>query len=246
MLNGLDYSAYQPSVNWRMVYAQAFQPKFGFFKFTEGNGWTNKYIKDQWDGAHELLTRADGHEHYCGPYHFCRWDSPGSVMVDALDEADHFYETVMYGTRTGYGIGDLPPVADLEWITGKSLAPDLLVEWIITFCKAVEQLFGVPPILYTGTSFWRYCLLPDKRDISFELTQYLLWIADYNSPAGKPKEMRDTQGKAAKGTWPWLFHQYSGTGRVAGVKDRHGAITTVDLNVFNGTMAELRALARAN
>lgn len=238
MIYGIDVAPYQPKVDWSELYTKT-DCQFAFIKFTEGNGWVSKTAQAQWAGATELFERTNG-DFFAGPYHFCRWETPGNVIADACDEADHFYETV-----GPLGRGNLDPVADVEWITdpqGKAYKrdPDELVLWVRTFLERCEVNFGRSPYIYTGPSFWRYCLLPDKKDLSLELTSWKLWIVDYNSPAGKPKAMKDTQSWAGK---PWHFHQYSGKGRRAGVYNKSGHQTDVDLNVFNGTFEELRVLA---
>ena len=233
MIQGVDLSAYQPLIDWRALITDPLAPRFAYIKFTEGNGWVSKYARGQWHGA-----RALGADFFVGPYHFCRWDSPGDPIADAVDEADHFFDVV-----GALAPGDLPPVADVEWISEKKRDPDELVAWVRAFLARCEQRFGRVPMIYTGPSFWRYCLLPDKRDLSLELTAYPLWQVDYNAPAGRPKVMSGTAGTTEKGSWTWTFHQYSGHGRVRGVMDRFGRPTNTDLNVFNGTLEDLRLLA---
>lgn len=226
MIHGLDLSSYQPRIDWPAVLADPLEVRFVYVKFTEGNGWVSKVADGQWTSAgryHGRLLR--------GPYHFCRWDSPGDPVLDARDEAEHFYGEV--GPLLP---GDLPPVADVEWITGERRDPDELVAWVLAFRARAQQLFDRELMIYTGPSFWKFCLLPDKRDLSLDLAVSPLWEADYNSPPGQPKRLAGVD-------WPWTIHQYSGHGRVRGVMDRFGKLTDVDLNVFRGSFLELRALA---
>lgn len=213
-ITGIDVSAYQPKIDWAAV-AKAGH-RFAFIKSSEGNGWVSKFFKAQWAGAKVAgLLR--------GAYHFARWETAGSPVDDALDEAAHFYETV-----GDLGPGDLPPVLDLEWITGKKRDADELALWALTFLQETERLFGRKPIIYTGPSFWRYCLLPDKKNLSLELTQYILWEVDYNGP------LNPMNGAE---TWKWTFWQWTGSGACPGITGK------CDLNRFNGTEADLLALA---
>ena len=214
MITGIDVSAYQPDIDWPLV-ARAGH-RFAFIKFTEGNGWVSKYAKRQWHGA-----KAAGL--FRGAYHFARWETVGDPIADALDEANHFFDAV--GVLEA---GDLPPVLDLEWITGKKRNPDELALWALTFLEACEKLFGRLPIIYTGPSFWRYCLLPDAKDLSLKLTRFILWEVDYN---GDANPMRGAE------SWKWMFWQHTGHGECPGIKGN------CDLNRFAGIEDDLRRLA---
>lgn len=233
---GLDVSYYQPEVNFQEVSRDPLDPKFVVVKATEGNGWVSKSFKKQWQGARDQFFRSGG-EFFRSPYHFCRWETPGDPKLDAEDEAAHFFETV-----GELGEGDLPPVADMEWITdseGKAFKrdPDELVAWARYFLESLELLFSRLPWLYIGPAFWRYCLLPDKKDLSLELASWPRYVVDYNHPAGKPAVMKDSP------RWDWVLHQFSSKGIVQGVYDKFMRPTKVDLNRFHGSMDELKLLA---
>lgn len=219
-ITGIDVSAFQPRIDWPQVAAAGHA--FAFIKFTEGNGWVSKIAKAQWHHAKAVgLLR--------GPYHFARWDTDGDPVLDALDEARGFYDVV-----GPLAAGDLPPVLDLEWIRGEKRDPDELALWALTFLAECERLFVRLPIIYTGPSFWRYCLLPDRQNRSLELTRYILWQVDYNN--SPPTPMRGVD-------WPWTFWQHTGKGRCTGITDAKGRPADVDLNKFAGTIDDLRELA---
>lgn len=240
MINGIDLAPYQFYCDWPVIYNDAFAPRWAYIKTSEGNGWKSDTAERQFAGA-RLLRRQ--HEFYTGPYHFTRWDSPGAPGDDALDEAEFFFHAAG-GHRSMPG--DLPPAVDIEWISNKKRDPDEMAEWVTVFVRRTEELFERSPIIYTGPSFWQYCLLPDKRDISLELTAYQLWLADVNSPAGKVKRvMKGTEGTTERGMWRWNIHQYSHNGMVKGIYDKRGLPFRVDLNVFDGDMDDLRRFACA-
>lgn len=120
------------------------------------------------------------------------------------------------------GRGDLPPVLDLESDGGLSDAA--LRRWTRTWLETVERRTGRTPIIYTGPYFWE-----SELGNSRAFTSYPLWIAHYS-----------TSSPRVPGGWPrWTFWQKSQTGRINGIS---GA---VDINRFNGTRAQLRALAHA-
>ena len=117
--------------------------------------------------------------------------------------------------------GDLPPVLDVEVSGGMTKAQ--VAAGVHTWINRVTAATGVTPIVYTGLYTW-----PDLTG-STNVTTSPLWVAQYTS-AGCPN---------IPAPWTkWMFWQHSATGSVDGV-----AASGVDLNVFNGTLAELSAYA---
>jgi lysozyme len=156
-----------------------------------------------------------------GAYHFFRPARP------VKDQVDSFLRTL--GTldeRT------LPPVLDIE----EARTQTGLDEWqalplsrrapvVLEWLESVADRAGRQPILYTRRGFIRNCM-----DNPGGLTKYPLWIAHYTA---NPEP-------AVPEGWPsWLFWQHSEKGRVKGIQG------PVDLNRFNGELAELLALAGA-
>ena len=111
--------------------------------------------------------------------------------------------------------GDLPPVLDVE-VTGRKEKKELQ-QGIKRWLDRIESHYGVKPILYTSYKFkTRY--LDDSI-----FNAYPYWIAHYYVDSVK------YQGK-------WDFWQHTDVGNVPGIKE------DVDLNVFNGTLEELKKL----
>ncbi len=113
------------------------------------------------------------------------------------------------------GIGDLPAMIDVEATGGQP-------GWVIAqkvrqWLQIVEAGTGRRPIIYTGSYFWQ----DNVGDTSFG--KYPIWIAAYgpSCPSLPP------------GWSNWLMWQYS---------DGNGAL---DHDVFNGSIAQLKALAGA-
>lgn len=115
--------------------------------------------------------------------------------------------------------GDLPPVIDVEATGG--LSPSGVRSRVRQWIDRVRTRTGVQPIIYTGSYFWR-----DQVGGPSWGTDHHLWVAHYTTGCPLVPE-------------PWsrfTFHQYTDRGRVAGISGN------VDMNNFNGTLAELDAL----
>jgi len=124
------------------------------------------------------------------------------------------------GTFKGRGV--LPPVLDLE--SDGRLSDERLRVWTRNWLETVTRLTGRKPIIYTSPYFWE-SQLGNARNF----TDYRLWVAHYST--SRPR---------VPGGWnTWTFWQRSNTGRINGIS---GA---VDINRFNGTRAQLAALAQA-
>jgi lysozyme len=152
-----------------------------------------------------------------GAYHYARPSGVTFTQInaDATAEANHFIRTT--GSLDGPGI--LPPVLDLE--DAGALNPTQLSRWTRTWLRRVTLLTGRNPILYTGRLFWR-----QKMSNTAGFTAYPLWVASYGVPS-----------PPLFGGWKrYTFWQYTDNGRLAGSGLR------LDLNVFKGSSAQLRAL----
>lgn len=111
--------------------------------------------------------------------------------------------------------GDLPPVLDIEE-TG-DLSPEELRKAALTWLKMVEERYKIPPIIYTGRDF------KEKKLNTKEFERYPYWIAHYY-----------VRNLTYKG--PWKFWQHTDCGKLDGIKGK------VDLNIYNGSMYDLRRL----
>lgn len=112
------------------------------------------------------------------------------------------------------GDGDLPCMIDVEATGGQS--PATIASKVQTWLDVVEKGTGRTPVIYSGAYFWQDYV----KSTSFG--GYPLWIANYGA----------TCPLVPDGWKNWLIWQYS---------DGNGSL---DHDVFNGTLAELQALAR--
>ncbi len=116
----------------------------------------------------------------------------------------------------GLNAGDLLAL-DLEVSDG--LSPAQVAEYARNWCSDVHKTTGHTPVVYTFLSF-------AQQGNCAGLGHYPLWIAEPSAPPGRP---------VVPHPWStWKFHQY-GTARVG--------TNTVNVNVFNGDTAALKAFA---
>ena len=110
--------------------------------------------------------------------------------------------------------GDLPPVLDIEkkGRDVKKLQQDLKV-WL----RKVESHYGVKPIIYASYKFKTRYL----NDSVFNTYPY--WIAHYYVDSVQ------YQGE-------WKFWQHTDVGTLPGIEEK------VDLNIFNGSLQDLKCL----
>lgn len=133
---------------------------------------------------------------------------------DPLTQANVFYRAV-----GALGLGDLPLVMDWETTDNTPSAQD--VKDALIFLGRIEQLSGMRPIIYTGPYFFDALNAPHA---GFE--QYPLWIAHYTNDA-----------PLVPAPWKnWAFWQWSDQQEVGGIK--------MDVNKFNGTLDQLKALTK--
>jgi lysozyme len=116
------------------------------------------------------------------------------------------------------GAGDLPPVIDVETDNGQSSST--VVSGVRKWIDRVKAKTGRDPIIYAAAGFW------DTLSNTSQFAGNKLWVANYQASC---PYMPSTWSK-------WSFWQSSESGNVSGVS---GA---VDLDTFNGSIADLQAL----
>ena len=117
--------------------------------------------------------------------------------------------------------GDLPPVLDVEDANG--LTPAQIAARVKMWLDYVEPRVGVKPIIYTGYYFWKDFVGAG------DFKQYPLWIANYSATC-----------PLVPAPWTrWTLHQYSSSAMIPGI-----TANTVDVNRFNGTIEQLKALGK--
>jgi lysozyme len=195
---GFDISHYQGSINWDSIERTKgdFPLDFVFIRASAGLDGTDTEYKRNWKQSKKAGFIR-------GAYHYYRPDE------NSIKQADNFIKTVKLGK------GDLPPVLDIEKVSGVQSIDSLksgLRKWLVK----VEAHYGVKPIIYSGESYYTDFL----KD---EFNEYHLWIANYSF---FEEEIRKE----------WLFWQFTDKGAVKGIDG------TVDVNIYNGNLEGLKTL----
>lgn len=167
-----------------------------------------------------------------GAYHYFRSEhSPvnPSKTYRWQDQADFFLKCV---NDRGFHFFALDiEQAFIQGVPDNERSPEFAADaekWM----RYVEKKTGKPVLLYTNPDKYEHWLMP----FGDWMEEWPLWIAQYWDP---PR--RNKRPSLPKGVTEWRFYQYSadtppnGRGKEFGVDTKN-----VDLNVFNGTVEDLR------
>lgn len=209
---GIDVSHHNGNIDFKKVAADGIS--FVFIKATQGKSFrSSKFL--------QFVKDAKAAGLLIGAYHYVD-DSAGSVET-AKAEAANFYKAIQ--DAGGIGVFDLPPVMDYE-SNKNSYSKATITAVAKTFLEEIHKLTGVKPLVYTYPAF-----IGNFTGLS----SYPLWIARYS-----------TQTPADASGWTrWDYWQYS-DGAAGGYLPRgnrkvDGVSGNVDLNEFDGNVAELKA-----
>ena len=110
--------------------------------------------------------------------------------------------------------------------------------FVAQFGERIHELAGHLPILYTGSSFFKY-----RMDRTGLFKDWLLWVAAY---MGDGRELPERPPDAMTPPWQRVtFHQFAGGKGRAQDGDNDGEIgftKPLDRNLFYGSQHELRKL----
>lgn len=196
---GIDISHHQGSIDWNKVAQTSAENgipiRFVMMKATEGSSFTDSNYADN-------IVRARNAGFVCGSYHFYDpWTSPER-------QAEHFIRTANIKE------GDMAPIVDVER-AGRS-SGDLQRE-LLVFIKALEDHYGVKPIIYASAKFRRRHL----SNAAFDA--YPFWVAHYY--VVRPETPK-----------PWVMWQFTDHASVEGISGH------TDFNVFKGTESDFNKL----
>ncbi len=191
---GVDISSYQADVDMEKLKEQDI--RFVYIKASEGSKLQDDKFASNWEIALKAGLPS-------GAYHFFSFDSPGST------QAENFIKAVGDDIK-----GRLLPVVDVEYYGDKEKNPpekEDVIRELTVFLNAVEDKYGVKPMIYTGAGIY-------EKYLSDLAPEYKFWISSLYTPLG----------------WnyhgDWYIWQYLNRGRLEGCS---GGEQYIDLNVLN-------------
>jgi GH25 family lysozyme M1 (1,4-beta-N-acetylmuramidase) len=204
-----------------------------------------------------------------GYYHFARIPVSGnpklivsSARLQARQAAGRL------ATLGGYDARTLPYVLDIERVDAK-VTDEMVTLWTFTWLNSMKKATGKTPIIYSYRHFLASRFLQDPVTTK-KFRNYHLWLAQPGNPAdpavkvgqglnGRPCYV--SAWKQSDCTYVWTFWQYTNSGdrETYGIPWSPGRLDCpdsavmcfpgpgsgrkhLDLNVFNGTSADLTAL----
>lgn len=235
-VRGIDVSQWQGAIQWSRLPGAGV--RFAIIRLSNGMSLDTRFAEN-WSGAAAAGVLR-------GAYHYF------NATLSGTAQANYFIDQL---TARGFGPGDLPPMLDVEYTNvdsngdGTNDRPSVtpavyqarLREWIDT----VRARLGRDPIVYTGGYYW------DAWVQSSEWASLPLFHAEYpNYSTRRSWSDPVPNGGCARyvsNHWPrYTFWQYAGDNTVASSLGGAGTFgsSAVDMDVFDGTLDELRALAR--
>ncbi len=152
LVQGVDVSKWQASIDWKQVKAQGYE--FAFIRASDGLNYPDGQFSANWKGAKAAGVLR-------GAYQFFR------PSQDPIAQADLLLDKL---AQAGWiETGDLPVVIDIEVSEGQSNTT--LRNRALSWIKYVEAKTGKKPIVYTSAGW--------SSVLGSALAAYPLWIANY-------------------------------------------------------------------
>lgn len=204
-----------------------------------------------------------------GYYHFARIPVTADQNVIVADaQAQAAQAAARLTSLGGYDERTMPYVLDVEGVDA-TISDEMVTLWTFTWMDSMQAATGRTPIMYSYRNFLATRYLQDPATIE-KLRSYHLWLAQPGNPAdpavqvgqglsGRP--CYETAWKQTDCSYVWTFWQYTNSGdrELYGIPwrpssgdcppdvtlcrpGRDSGRNHLDLNVFNGTAADLSAL----
>lgn len=153
VVEGVDVSKYQATINWSSVATSNVQ--FAIMRVSYGTS-KDTYFDQNWSGSKSAGLIRGLYQYFL-------------AGQDAIAQADLVVDA-MGGT---VGPGDLPPVLDVEGTGNTGVSQTTWRSQIALWIARIEARLGVTPIIYSGCYFW-----PDNVG-STTWANYPLWVPNY-------------------------------------------------------------------
>lgn len=208
-----------------------------------------------------------------GYYHRARLPvTSDSNVIIADAQAQATLAIARLASLGGYDARTLPYVLDMETVN-ETITKELVTLWTFTWLDAMQSATGRTPIMYSYRNFLANRYLTDPVTVA-KFRNYHLWLAQPGNPADPAVQVGQglngapcyvTPWKQSDCSYVWTIWQYTASGDretygipwqpssgncPSGVTLCYGGKGTgrahLDLNVFNGSAADLSALANGS
>ena len=212
--SGIDVSRFQGTINWTSVKGSGIS--FAWAQATRGAYLTNvNFVANMVNGKAAGVLM--------GAYHYA-FPATNSPSV----EADYFWN--LAGPYIKADGKTLMPMLDMETFTGivgATSYSDWANQWYnLVIAKAAAAGVTIKPVMYSSAC--SYC------NMNSSSSMFGAWVANYSG--ADPQTGTPWSACSSCNLWGgglWNFWQYSSTGTIPGITGN------VDLDVFNGTAAQL-------
>lgn len=194
-IQGITVSSLHGEVNFNAL--EFGNISFAYLKATEGESFVDEQFKTSWESSKDSTVKT-------GAYH------KFSFSDDGTNQAENFIKTVGKISSDGYRLYPAVEITKSGLSLAYSPKKETVVNELKKFCKAVNDEYGVNPIIITGDKFYKDYLQND-------FSGYKLWIIDLFS---KPSSIS------------WSFWCYSPRGKLNGISKTNNYI---DLSAFKGS-----------
>ena len=192
---GIDVSQYQGIIDWNKLNSKtnSYLVDFALIRATAGKNHRDIYYTYNWN-------QSKKNDIIRGAYHYYRPNE------NSTEQAKNFIANVKLEPK------DFPPILDIEQLS-KIQSVESLKEGIKNWLNLIEAHYGIKPILYSGTYFY--------RDYLSDFKDYKIWVANYNNIVDPLPEKN------------WIMWQFSDNGSVEGIEG------PVDQDLFRGNKKDL-------
>jgi lysozyme len=211
-LLGVDVSHYQGYITWSSVYGDGV--RYAFAQSSSGTATTDSDFSGN-------MSRGKGAGLQMGAYHFA-YPAEGCPSV----QANHFWNVA--GSHISADGKSVEPMVDCEEFSGVGCGEGSYTTWYNDFAADANARTGLNLRMIIYVSACNACYLNTGIALG-------AWIADYNGEnlyTGNPWSTCSSCNRWGSSN-NWTYWQVSSSGAISGISG------SVDLDAYNGTLAEL-------
>jgi GH25 family lysozyme M1 (1,4-beta-N-acetylmuramidase) len=224
---GIDVSQFQGTIDWAQVKASG--RDFAFIRASHGSLQDPKFLTN--------IVAAKAAGVLVSPYHYAVpvYDSAYSISgSDPVTDANYFLNMA----RNYIVPGNLRPMLDLELGGGETpVGATNLATWAQAWINYVKSQTGVEAMVYCNQPYACNYLTGSSPTLG---SSRVLVFADWEDTPPTNTDTASPDHSTCQ--WStWTFWQYSNMGNIDGWPSVPGIPARVDLDMFNGTAAQMQS-----